>query len=190
LTREVKRTTTAETRTVDLSNDLVAALRHHLFWLKRETLQSGWGEAGWLFPTEANTPLDESRVRKVFHRPLGAAGLPRFRLYDLRHTFASLLLAEGAPITYVSAQLGHANPTTTLQHYARWIPSQGRQWINLVDSGTTNWNQTASATPEGTEVADSIGGPSRTRTLDPLIKRGSREQPEGAHDELSSREPE
>src|SRR5262249_40034272 len=90
LTREVKRTKTAETRTVDLSNDLVAALRRHLFWLKRETLQSGWGEAGWLFPTEANTPLDESRVRKVFHRALGAAGLPRFRLYDLRHTFASL----------------------------------------------------------------------------------------------------
>jgi len=138
--------------------------------LKRQALQSGWGEPTWLFPTEANTPLDESRVRKALKRALRAAGLPEFRLYDLRHTFASLMLADGAPITYVSAQLGHANPTTTLQHYARWIPSQGRQWINLVDSGTTTWNQTTSATPDEPEVADVIGGPSRTRTLDPLIK--------------------
>jgi len=38
-----------------------------------------------------------------------------FRVYDLRHTFASLLLAQGVPITYVSAQLGHSRPTTTLQ---------------------------------------------------------------------------
>jgi len=49
---------------------------------------------------------------------------PGFRTtgYDLRHTYASLLLADGAPLTYVSAQLGHANSTTTLRHYARWMP--------------------------------------------------------------------
>ena len=37
----------------------------------------------------------------------------------LRHTFTSLLLAQNAPITYVSAQLGHADATTTLRWYAR-----------------------------------------------------------------------
>lgn len=42
---------------------------------------------------------------------LKAAELPNFRLYDLRHTFASLPLAQNAPITYVAAQLGHAKPT-------------------------------------------------------------------------------
>ena len=44
---------------------------------------------------------------KAFRRLLKAAGLPGFRLYDLRHTYASLLLAAGAPITYVS---GPARP--------------------------------------------------------------------------------
>jgi integrase len=51
--------------------------------------------------------------------PFGC-GRPAFRLYDLRHTYASLLLAGRTPITYVSAQLGHANPTTTLRYYAKW----------------------------------------------------------------------
>ena len=63
------------------------------------------------------------------------AGRPpaSLRLYDLRHTFASLLLAAGAPITYVGAQLGHANPTTTLRFYARWIPSRGQRWVEVLD---------------------------------------------------------
>ena len=72
-------------------------------------------------------------MRKVFKRALRRAGLPGFRVYDLRHTYASLLLAVGAPITYVSAQLGHANPSTTLRYYAKWIPSKGRRWVDLLD---------------------------------------------------------
>ena len=52
---------------------------------------------------------------------------------NLRHTYASLLLAHGAPLTYVSAQLGHANPTTTLRHYARWMPKKGKRWVNSLD---------------------------------------------------------
>jgi len=72
-------------------------------------------------------------VRKVFKRALGKAKLPTFRLYDLRHTFASLLLAASAPITYVSAQLGHVNASTTLKYYARWIPNRGRRWVDLLD---------------------------------------------------------
>src|SRR5439155_8141634 len=61
------------------------------------------------------------------------AGLPRFRLYDLRHTFATHLLAQGAPITYVAAQLGHAKPTTTLTYYAHWIPSGDKRYIERLE---------------------------------------------------------
>jgi hypothetical protein len=91
-----------------------------------------------------------------------------------------------APITYVSAQLGHANPAPTLRCYAKWIPSQGRRWADLLDQvtetigtaigelrtelGTKKWNQKQSATPGAMEVADSSGGPWRARTSDPLIK--------------------
>jgi integrase len=60
-------------------------------------------------------------VRKAFGQALRRAKLPSFRLYDLRHTYASQLLAENAPLTYASAQLGHTDATTTLRWYARWI---------------------------------------------------------------------
>jgi hypothetical protein len=36
----------------------------------------------------------------------------------------------------VSAQLGHANPATTLRYYARWIPSRGCRWVDLLDRVT------------------------------------------------------
>ena len=129
----VKPTKTYEDRTVDLTPDLVEALARHMTWLKTEALRQGWGEPEWLFPNEEGKPHDEARVRKVFKRALGKAKLPTFRLYDLRHTFASLLLSERAPITYVSAQLGHVNPATTLRYYARWIPNKGQRWVDLLD---------------------------------------------------------
>lgn len=65
---------------------------------------------------------------------LKAAELPNFRLYDLRHTFASLPLAQNAPITYVAAQLGHAKPTTTLQWYAHWLPTNRRTYVDALDA--------------------------------------------------------
>ena len=56
-----------------------------------------------------------------------------FRLYDLRHTFATTLLAEGAPLTYVAAQMGHTKPTTTLLWYAHWLPRGDKHWVDALD---------------------------------------------------------
>ncbi len=64
---------------------------------------------------------------KTAGRGLGAAlveaGVPgegkhKVRFHDLRHTFASLLVAQGADIVFVSRQMGHANPSITLSVYA------------------------------------------------------------------------
>jgi hypothetical protein len=91
----------------------------------------------------------------------------------------------------VSAQLGHADATTTLRWYARWLPRADRRAVDMLDdgwkapverlgeaqSGALGSQLVANSTPESEighpgipEVPDSIGGPSRTRTLDPLIK--------------------
>ena len=54
-----------------------------------------------------------------------AAGLPEaLRLYDLRHTCASLLIAQGASVKAVQAQLGHTTASITLDTYGHLFPSE------------------------------------------------------------------
>jgi len=111
-------------------------------------------------------------------------------VYDLRHTFASLLLAQGAPITYVSAQLGHSRPTTTLQWYAHWLPGGRERFVDglagpaTARRGHQSGAKSKSGTSSSSEVPDSIGGPSRTRTLDPLIKSDPQSLSTKVHDDV------
>ena len=83
-----------------------------------------------MFPSRTGKPLEVLTIARQFQALLRRAGLPRFELYDLRHTYASQLLAENAPITYVAAQLGHAKPATTLQYYAHWLPRGDKAYID------------------------------------------------------------
>jgi integrase len=46
-----------------------------------------------------------------------------------------MLLAHNAPITYVSAQLGHTDPTTTRRWYARWLPRADNRAVDMLDDG-------------------------------------------------------
>jgi integrase len=55
-------------------------------------------------------------------------------VYDLRHTFATLHLAKGHPITYVSAQLGHSSASTTLRWYAHWLPTNDKRYADSLDA--------------------------------------------------------
>lgn len=83
-----------------------------------------------------------------------SAELSGHRVYDRRHTFATLLLAKGAPITYVAAQLGHAKPTTTLQWYALWLPSTEKNYVESLDRLGTNLSPIRSDHPENYKAAD------------------------------------
>jgi integrase len=52
----------------------------------------------------------------------------------MRHTFASLLLAAGERITYVSRQLGHTDSAITLRVYAHWLPdTRNRKGVDHLD---------------------------------------------------------
>ena len=60
-------------------------------------------------------------------KALGEEQLPVIRLHDLRHTHATLLLADGVPVKVVSERLGHASATITLTVYQHVHPGMGRQ---------------------------------------------------------------
>ncbi len=164
---QVKSTKTNEVRTVDLSASLVTKLVAYRHWLELETMAGRWCETPWLFPNDQGGLLQEPHVRCVFQRVLRRANLPTFRLYDLRHTFASLLLSSAVPLVYVSQQLGHANPTTTLKYYARWIPTGDRRYVDVLDQaaervGTKTWHQPGQTGNLPSEVIDREGIPSST----------------------------
>ncbi|MEW2974351.1 tyrosine-type recombinase/integrase [Pseudomonas fulva] len=74
------------------------------------------GGSHYLFPgSKPGKPLNNAR--KCFQRALKAAGLTHLRIHDLRHTFASLAINNGATLYEVQHLLGHASNTTT-QRYA------------------------------------------------------------------------
>src|SRR6266851_3644762 len=127
---EVKPTKSEARRPVDLTSRLAETLAQWQSAGELAALTTGTEPSPWMFPTSTGTLIEVVAVGKRFRLVLRKAGLPRFRLYDLRHSYASHLLAEGAPITYVAAQLGHARPTTTLAHYAHWIPQDNKGWVD------------------------------------------------------------
>ena len=174
---ELGTTKTDCVRSVDMSQELAAGLS--ALYKKREAqaLESGWKEIPDLvFINGSGNPLDISRVRKRFNRTMKRAGISGHRLYDLRHTFATSLLAKGAPITYVAAQLGHAKSTTTLQHYAHWLPQADTGFVDRLDS--PYWHQSGLNEPrrdvpgftKAANIKENLGEPSGTRTRDPVIK--------------------
>ena len=61
------------------------------------------------------------------------ACLPDIRFHDLRHTYATLLLARGTHPTYVQKSLGHASVQLTLDRYSHWMLSMGRNTADGID---------------------------------------------------------
>ena len=161
-------------RTVDMSEQLARVLLRLQVQRKTETLKRGWSKTPeWVFCTEAGTLPDESRVRKVMRKTLKAAQLSmHFSPHCLRHTFASLLLQQGESPAYVQRQLGHASIQLTVDTYGKWLPLGNKAAVNQLDeeSGSKVVAKRTTGTPAVTEVPVNNGGPSRTRTVDPLIK--------------------
>ena len=80
------------------------------------------------------TPQDHANVGKAFRRAVKHAGLPtHFSPHSLRHTYASLLLADGVSPAYVQEQLGHASIELTVGTYGRWLRKRAPGAVDRLD---------------------------------------------------------
>jgi integrase len=108
-------------RRIDLSTASIAALKAHRKRQLEERMQKAglWRDHGLVFPSTVGTPLFHRNVVRAFKDLLKRAGLPQStRLYDLRHTCATLLLGSNVHPKYVQELLGHASIALTLDTYS------------------------------------------------------------------------
>jgi integrase len=110
--------TATSIRRVDLPDFLVSELRE---W--RLACPKGPDEL--IFPNLEGRPLSHANLlQRGFYPALRRGGLRRIRFHDLRHTFASLLIASGEDVVRVSRLLGHASPNITLIVYSHMLPKE------------------------------------------------------------------
>jgi integrase len=151
--REYTTTKSKKARRVDLSRDL----RRSLLELRDKRLLAAYLEGkndisgDLVFQTAQGTIVDPDNLYHRFFLPvLAKAGIRRIRLHDLRHTFGSLLLQNGASIVYVKEQMGHSSIQVTIDIYGHLIPGANLSFVDRLDHVETDLPQTTpqpSATP-------------------------------------------
>jgi integrase len=112
-------------RVVKLLASVVQALAQHKARQEAQRSAAGdlWTDHDLVFTNETGGPVDRHNLaNRSFRRILKAAELPVIRLYDLRHTAATLALAAGVPIKVVSEMLGHASSALTMDVYSHVLP--------------------------------------------------------------------
>ena len=106
----------SKTRYVDMSDELARVL-------KQWRLACPCGELNLVFPnSEGKYQSADNMIKRRFNKVLDGAGVARVRFHDLRHTYASLLLAKDMNIKYIQKQMGHASFEITMNTYAHLMP--------------------------------------------------------------------
>lgn len=110
-------------RKISLDSLTIAALREHRARQAAERLALGpvYHDEDLVFCREDGRPIHPERLTKLFEARIKQTGLPKIRLHDLRHGWASHAVAAGVDIRTVSGRLGHADAGFTMRVYAHQI---------------------------------------------------------------------
>jgi integrase len=87
----------------------------------------GWNTSGHVFTREDGLPWHPDRISKKFNRAAETAGLAHIPIHGLRHTSASVALANGVPLKIVSERLGHSSISITGDIYSHVTEGMDRE---------------------------------------------------------------
>lgn len=104
-------------RTVHLPDGLLRILAEHVEQI------GVYDDAEWLFFGKAGEPAWPRRHAYLWERACMKAGVEGVTIHDLRHFFASGLIASGCDVVTVQRALGHKTPSVTLNTYSHLWPS-------------------------------------------------------------------
>lgn len=112
-------------RTVRMPTIVVTSLKTHRTRQRAARLAAGaaWKDTGLVFTSPIGTALDPRNVTRQFRGLIAAANLPaNVRFHDLRHTAATLLLAQGVDARTIMETLGHSQISLTMNTYSHVLP--------------------------------------------------------------------
>jgi integrase len=103
-------------------------------WLEdRLMVGDVWQGSERLFVTWDGRPMYPDTMSQWFANFLSRSGLPPLTFHGLRHTSATLLISQGAPLKNVSSRLGHSNISTTANVYAHALKSVDKEIAEKLD---------------------------------------------------------
>jgi integrase len=137
-------------RPIALPQVAVSALHAHR---ARQAVERGlcgdrWQETGMVFTTTVGTMLDPRNMLRSYYAIMSTPDpddpepdpkkkrklLPRLRFHDLRHSAATLLLAQGVPARYIMELLGHSSITLTMNTYGHVLEEMQRETARQTDA--------------------------------------------------------
>lgn len=116
-------------REIAIPEFIISLLEEYKLWYEDQKLIYGelWTNSDRLFVQADGKPMHPSSISKWFVKYVGQIGLPVINFHGLRHTNASLLVAQNIDIAVISARLGHAQISTTLDFYVHPLLSHNRK---------------------------------------------------------------
>ena len=121
--------TESSIREIAIPEFIISLLEEYKLWYEEQKSIYGelWTDSDRLFVQADGKPMHPSTISKWFVKYVGTIGLPVINFHGLRHTNASLLVAQNIDIAVVSARLGHAQISTTLDFYVHPLLSHNRK---------------------------------------------------------------
>jgi integrase len=112
-------------RTVRVPSVVLTALKSHRTRQLEERLGAGgdWEDSGLVFTSPIGSAVDPRNATREFKALLVSAALPNIRFHDLRHTAATLLLAQGVDPRTIMETLGHSQISLTMNTYSHVLPA-------------------------------------------------------------------
>ena len=138
ITKEPK--TKSGTRELVLSHTACKLLLEYKQWQNYNIIELGdqWNDTDRLFTQWNGLPIYPDTVTYWFAKFIKKHDFPHVTLHSLRHTNASLMIAEGADVCTVSKRLGHANTSTTLNIYAHALKSKDLEIADKLENVLSN----------------------------------------------------
>ena len=133
---------TAETKTksshrvIKAPATAIHALKQYRTWQRITFLQMGqpWEEGQRVFVTQNGTPMHPDTLTSWFGSFIKTTDLPPIHIHSLRHTNATLQIANGVAVTTVAGTLGHSTANTTTKVYAHAIQSAAAASAEMMDN--------------------------------------------------------